>query len=77
MMVPLVPQGTSAITNFYGKIPYQPGSGSIDWTNARLVWLVAGEVDTAFDCGRAEPCIRTESKVLHEYYEPFRLSGLR
>ena len=77
MMMPLFAQGTGAVTSFFGKIVYQPGSGTVDWSRARLVWLVAGQVDTAYQCGYSEPCISTAIRVLHQYYEPFRITGLR
>ncbi len=77
LMAPLFPQGSGAITNFFAKVAYQPGSGSIDWANARLVWLVAGQVDSHYQCGQAQPCVSTDVKVLQQYYEPFRISGFR
>ena len=78
LLVPLVPvQDGGAVRAFYGKVGYEPdGPGGavpdVNW-QARMVWMVQGEVDSAVRGDR----IKTQMQVLQQWDDTFRFSGLQ
>ncbi|MFO7696055.1 MAG: hypothetical protein R6X16_02720, partial [Anaerolineae bacterium] len=73
LLVPLRPvQEAGAIYTFYGKVAYAPGQlDDIQW-QGKMVWMAQVQAD-AMD-GES---LSTETRVLHQYEDTFRVTGLQ
>jgi hypothetical protein len=72
LLVPLVPVGVGgAVEAFSAKVAYGPGqTADIQW-QAEMVWMAQMQVD------RSESwSISTQTRLLHQYQDSFRLTGL-
>jgi hypothetical protein len=91
LLVPMLSvENGGAIHAFYGKVAYAPGqTGAIQW-EAKLVWMTQMQADywayrplTMGEAGwdmflenmTAE--MKTETRVVHQYQDDFRLTGLQ
>ncbi len=72
LSIPLLTQGTGKVSNFYGKLVYAPDDfDSVRWEWARLAWAVNVQNDLCLGCGPQD------TRPVHTYYEPYRLTGLQ
>lgn len=73
VMAPLQPlEENGAVYAFYGKVAYTAAqTGDIQW-QAKLVWMVQMQGDQ-WQANR----LTTETRLLHQYQEPFRVTGLQ
>ncbi|MCW5852953.1 MAG: FG-GAP repeat protein, partial [Anaerolineae bacterium] len=69
---------------FYAKVGYGPGQqADIQWTNAKLVWMVQATLDRYVNCADPDApntvtCrIDSGSNVIQTYEDRFRVTGLR
>jgi len=72
LLVPLLPVGEGgAVHAFSGKVAYGPGqTANIQW-QAEMVWMAQMQADHS-----EHWTIKTETRVLHQYQDSFRLTGL-
>ncbi|MDT8305667.1 MAG: hypothetical protein RRC07_07000, partial [Anaerolineae bacterium] len=78
VMAPLQPlEENGAVYSFYGKVAYTAAQvDDIQW-QAKLVWMVQMQHDYWFQSGGYQTNrMVTETRLLHQYEEPFRVTGL-
>lgn len=81
LLVPLVPvEDGGLVYGFHGKVAYAPGQiDDLQW-RAKMVWMTQMQHDywayQAMD-GYSTYWLETETRLLHQYQETFRLIGLR